>query len=631
MTEFRIKAWLWIFAIIAGMQISSPVRAQQLVDFSPAIIDQWANDTFGKAYDQRRFSGLGIIAVQDGRVIYTKSFGYADYALEKPIDPAITRFRIGSATKTFTALAIAKLVEEGRIRSLDDPANRYLKRLQLPRVGPREVTIWDLLNHSADFEEPDWSYDLTARPMTAADISKHVPRQNQSAGKTANYCNFCVAVLGLMVEDVTGDLLQDYLDRVVFRPLGMRDTVLNMSRWPSPNLGKAYVRSAGQVPVLQPFAAIPEFYAPAGSIEATLDDMARYMVAALGGDGSQIVSKQSWATQLSRHYGNHRASSGFGMLWMAHRWNGVDVREHGGAIGSYHSIMALFPASNAGIFISCFCPQLGVSPKPGALFGLTGHNFREMIYTKFLGMPPMRALPLGDLEPYVGTYKTETRDSRWPAPLGFLLAPRTTTVEKTNDGLMINGMGPYLRTGDDVFRFPGVNGGDPFIPFTNRETAIFIRDSDGAIERMTGLLSHHTERRIGFLQLPPVQRGIWIGATVLLALGLGSFALARNSALDRRAHHLLWVTAVLGIFSSTLIVASFMLGRFGEEMWANERRSLAIALAVPPVLTGFATMGCLGFAVLLWRAGGASRRRALQSLLVALGGMALSGLFLASS
>ena len=120
---------------------------------SATAVGPWADNTFGRAYDEARLSGLGIVTVQDGRVSFQKTYGYADFAGKRPIDPHLTRFRIGSTSKTILVATIGRLRQEGKIASFDDAANQYLKRIKLPRWNGREITLWDLMNHKGGFEE----------------------------------------------------------------------------------------------------------------------------------------------------------------------------------------------------------------------------------------------------------------------------------------------------------------------------------------------------------------------------------------------------------------------------------------------------------------------------------------------
>jgi len=94
------------------------------VEFEKENLEAWADRTFGEAFEHRQFSGLVVTLVQDGEIKLSRGYGYADYEAKTPVDPAITGFMIASITKTFTATAIAQLVDNGLIDNLDDPANK---------------------------------------------------------------------------------------------------------------------------------------------------------------------------------------------------------------------------------------------------------------------------------------------------------------------------------------------------------------------------------------------------------------------------------------------------------------------------------------------------------------------------
>ncbi|HVW68752.1 MAG TPA: serine hydrolase domain-containing protein [Steroidobacteraceae bacterium] len=495
------------------------------VDLSTDAVRSWADDVFARMVQQGRGSGVGVIAVQNGKVTFVGRYGYADAALKKAIDPAITRFRIGSTSKTFTALAIAILLDEGRIGSLDDPANKYLKRAHLPRIAGRDITVWDLLTHRGGFEAKEWYYDPTTLPMPAADVQKNIPALNESTADESEYCNACVALLGVLVEDITGDLLQNFLDERVFRPLKMDTTVLNASRSPSVEVGVAY-QPGKTAPVPVRYPPVPEFLAPAGSVEATLDDMGRYMVAMLGGAGSQIISAKTRQLMFTPHVRNHPRSSSFGMIWMLHEWNGVRVAEHGGRIDPYHTMLSLFPDDDAGIFVSCYCSlgEAAQPPRSGSLFEVTGYNFREMIYRHFLGVPPPEPVIPTALADYVGVYEDDARTRDFMRNVFRILAPVAAEngyvkVTASGDALYVDGLGPYRMVSKDVFRDPDINGGDGFVPYPNMEYRLFSRDRNGHVVTITSLLSAHTASRIHGWQLPARQRFLLIAGAIVAASG----------------------------------------------------------------------------------------------------------------
>jgi CubicO group peptidase (beta-lactamase class C family) len=116
--------------------------------------------------------------VRGGRLLFKKGYGFADLERKVDVDPGQTPFSLGSITKCFTATAIAQLLERGVIHSLDDPANRYLRRIQLPRKNDRDVTVRNLITHRGGIDES--IHELATLipvpvPITAAAIRERLP------------------------------------------------------------------------------------------------------------------------------------------------------------------------------------------------------------------------------------------------------------------------------------------------------------------------------------------------------------------------------------------------------------------------------------------------------------------------
>ena len=601
---------------------------------SATAVGPWADNTFGRAYDEARLSGLGIVTVQDGRVSFQKTYGYADFAGKRPIDPHLTRFRIGSTSKTILVATIGRLRQEGKIASFDDAANQYLKRIKLPRWNGREITLWDLMNHKGGFEERAWYFDHVTLPLTHADVRRQVPLQDFKSQDTSNYCNFCTSVLGLMVEDITGQLLADAEDERVFRPLGMSQSFLNMSTVQSPNVGIPYTRLAA-TPAPFPYSSIPEFFAAAGSVDATMDDMGRYMIAMLGGAGGEILSADTRVLMFTPHAQNAPNVSGFGMIWMLHDWNGVKVIEHGGQILGYHTMLSLFPESNAGIFISCFCADLPIKAQPGAKFSLTGYNFREMIYQHFLGAAPMIPISGVDPAPYTGYYEAERGDTRWPYRMLRIFKPTAfrrgiTHVKADQGGLMVNGFGPYLAVKKDVFRFPDLNRGDPYVPYPNLETLTFLRSTAGEVDRISPPLALATSRKISLMERPELQRVLLFGGAALAALAvLNGFWALPHSRQGRWARITAWTLSISSIALVGITWSAFTFQWLGGEFLYAYEMAIAWLFALVAILVTVSAAGTTLVAAAMWRGWSGTCGRApllfrINAILAATGGLALT-------
>ncbi len=181
--------------------------------------------------------------VVDGGLAHSGSSGYRDIAAKAPVD-ADTVFRIASMTKSFTAMSILKLRDEGKL-SLDDPADRYvpeLKGLTYPTTDSPRVTIRHLLSHSEGFPEDNpWGDRQLAD--TDAQMSEMMRRGipfSNAPGIAYEYSNYGFAILGRIVSNVSGRPYAAYVSDNILRPLGMSATTLSQSDVPAMKLAHGY-------------------------------------------------------------------------------------------------------------------------------------------------------------------------------------------------------------------------------------------------------------------------------------------------------------------------------------------------------------------------------------------------------
>jgi CubicO group peptidase (beta-lactamase class C family) len=179
----------------------------------------------------------------DGELAHAGAAGFRDLAAKAPVD-ADTVFRIASMTKSFTAMSILKLRDEGKL-SLDDPAERYvpeMKALAYPTNDSPRITIRHLLSHAEGFPEDNpWgdrqladSDEQLSRMLRAG-----IPFSN-SPGVAYEYSNFGFAILGRIVANVSKTKYGDYVAANILRPLGMTSTTLEPSDVPPGRLAHGY-------------------------------------------------------------------------------------------------------------------------------------------------------------------------------------------------------------------------------------------------------------------------------------------------------------------------------------------------------------------------------------------------------
>ena len=304
--------------------------------------------------------GLAVGVVRDGRLDLFHGHGLADIASRTPVTED-TVFRIGSITKTFTAIAVLQLAEQGLV-DLDAPAGNYLRTYRLIPAKPehRPPTVRQLLTHTAGL--PQLLYPARAlRPVLGETVpyGQRVPTLAEfyrgrlqliaEPGTRHTYSNHGPATLGQIVEDITGQPLRAYFRDRIFGPLGMTGTDLTRSDRVSARLATGYVlRAGGPHPVRDCDLITPG----AGGIYSTTRDMARYVAALLaGGSGehSQILKPDTLATMFAPHYQPDPRLPGVGLGFFRHNLGEHLVAGHDGLVPGFTSQMSLAPHDGTGV------------------------------------------------------------------------------------------------------------------------------------------------------------------------------------------------------------------------------------------------------------------------------------------
>lgn len=228
--------------------------------------------------EKNNFPALVFGIIVDGQLVYSGGFGYADLAKHVPAT-ASSLFRIASMTKSFTAMAILKLRDEGRL-SLEDPAYMYIPELKnmpgLTADAP-PITVGNLMSHSAGFPEDNpWG------DRQLADTDEELTRLIQQGISFSNvpgvgyeYSNLGFALLGRIITRVSGKPYQEYITENILTPLGMTHTIWEYTLAPADKLAHGYRWLNGQwndEPLLHDGS-----YGAMGGLITSIEDFSRYM------------------------------------------------------------------------------------------------------------------------------------------------------------------------------------------------------------------------------------------------------------------------------------------------------------------------------------------------------------------
>jgi len=319
-------------------------------------MEAWVRDLLNR----RPAVGLAVGVVRNGRLEFFSGHGVGDISWGTPITED-TVFRIASISKTFTAVAIMQLWEQGLV-DLDAPANDHLRayRLTPARSSFRPATLRHLLTHTAGIAQ-------TVRPSRSVmsgwfgesfALGHPLPTLGEyyggalsclvEPGTVFTYSDHGFATLGQIVEDVSGRPLAHYLRENIFEPLAMADTDLLRSERVQAHLATGYTLGKGA----QAVTDREWVTAAASSIYSTPKDMARYLAALLGGGGvghGAVLKQETLAAMFEPHYQPDPRVPGMGLGFFRVNLGGHLAVEHQGILPGFNSQIFVAPEDGVGV------------------------------------------------------------------------------------------------------------------------------------------------------------------------------------------------------------------------------------------------------------------------------------------
>jgi len=352
----------------------APATAAVAHSLERSDVESWLDGFMPYALERGDAAGAVVAVVKDGAVLLVKGYGFSNVDARAPVDPERTLFRPGSTSKLFTWTAVMQLVEQGKL-DLDHDVNEYLG-FRLPARDDGPITLRQIMTHTAGFEEQIKEL-IVADPQRLVPLKTYVERASPTrifkAGTTPAYSNYATALAGYIVERVSGQSFDDYLDAHIFKPLGMTHATFRqpLPAALAPDMSQGY--GVASEPA-KPFEIVVA--APAGSLSASGADMARFMIAHLEGgaygDGrilSAATAKLMHETPLTMIPPLNRMMLGF----YEQNYNGHRVISHGGDTEYFHSYLHLFLDDHVGLFIS-----VNSAGREGA-----AHAIREALFEQF--------------------------------------------------------------------------------------------------------------------------------------------------------------------------------------------------------------------------------------------------------
>ena len=342
-----------VFASIATLTIAT-AGATSGATASPVSwpFDTVAVDRFVTTEIARhRIPGLALAITQGDQVVHVRGYGEARDGV--PVTGQ-TQFRIASLSKSFTALAVLQLVEAGRIE-LDAPVAHYLPGFMLatPSVAAR-ISVRQLLNHTSGLADAGFVHGLGGQQQTLNDrvASLRSASPVDGPGAAFHYFDPNYQVLARLVEVVSDQAFDAYLQQHVFAPLAMRGTASALtsaiSLQPNSLLAQGHVMAYGAA------LSLPElsgFLGGSGGVVSTASDMAHYLIAQ-GNHGMYAGRSVLSAKGISlMQTPPADLASSYAMGWTESIAHGTAVVDHNGVLSTFYADAVLLPASGYGFVL----------------------------------------------------------------------------------------------------------------------------------------------------------------------------------------------------------------------------------------------------------------------------------------
>ena len=437
-----------------------------------ADIEAFVDGVMPLQLEREDIAGAVVVVLKDGKILFSKGYGYADVASRKPVAADATLFRPGSISKLFTWTSVMQLVERRKL-DLDRDVNEYLD-FKIPQAFSKPITLRNIMTHTPGFEEAIKNLfigDLKDLKPLGDYLKSALPERVYPPGEVPAYSNYATALAGYIVQRVSGEPYDDYVERHIFQPLGMARSTM---RQPLPDAIKPMM-SSGYMRASQgskPFEIVQAW--PAGSLSTTGTDIARFMIAHLQDgqfEGAKILEPETARLMHSAQFVAVPPLNSMALGFYEESRNGQRIIGHGGDTRCFHSDLHLILGQGIGFFVSYNSAGKGeISPR-SALF----EKFMDRYFPYHVPEGTAPANAAADAQMVSGSYNVSRRPVT--TVLSFISAVSTSQVTVNPDGTIswgdreLSGQPKHFREiAPLVFR--NVNGQD---------RVAFKKDSSGKI------------------------------------------------------------------------------------------------------------------------------------------------------
>jgi CubicO group peptidase (beta-lactamase class C family) len=582
--------------------------SQALGPTNPAELETFLDGLLAQEMEEYHIAGAAVAVVKDGKLFFTKGYGYSDIEKGIPVDPEQTVFGVGSVGKLFTWTAVMQLVEQGKL-DLDADINTYLD-FRIPDTYPQPITLKHLMTHTSGFENrlresavSDAKDLVSAREWIISNMHARV----RPPGEAAGYSNFNAILAGYIVARVSGQPYEQYIREHILNPLSM---VHATAQTPIPadlraHLSMGYTYADGVFQAFPDYLVQPAVF-PSGILRATVTDMARFMIAHLQDGGysdadvpEARILKEGTAQQMhSTLYTPDPRMLGTAYGFFDFSDNGQQTLGHSGELPpTMHSLLLLLPDQNLGVFVAY--NSAGASDLTNQHLGFQ-RAFFDHYYpapaVEPIQPPAVFAVRAGR---FVGSYRWTMRSDTTLMKIAGLFG--TVEISDPGDGTLLLTMAPLEWRFVEVepLYFRQVDG--PFF-------MVFREDNQGRITKMsTDLMPQFAFEKLKEYETLGFNMRLLLSCVLIflsmIPVGLIRFMRNRRLSDERkpasRGAHMAF-SIILGICVLNLLFV------VGNVLWLNTPNILSGTPLITKIVLGLGVLsallsvGALVYTVLAW-------------------------------
>lgn len=341
----------YVFCALIALLVNLPISHSIADEKFTVMLNQ-----VKQVKEEYNIAGVGLVIVDNQKTLHQAYLGLADREREIPVEMD-TVFRIGSITKTFTSLAVLRLAEQGKL-SLQDPISKYAKELPyINTYASSPIRIAHLLEHTAgfrdmtqkefDFKQTNWNLQQSLAYDSDSRVTAWMP------GEYFSYTNSGAGITAWVIEQVSQQSFEDYVQQNIFQPLQLTDATFFNSKNIQPRLASGYDTDGKTI--------IPYWhmlFRSFGAINARVNDMARFVRMLLNygkADSEEVILSVASIRRLEVPMTSLAARNGlrFGYGLGNYQWlrDGVLFHGHGGDADGYLARYGYTRENNRGYFL----------------------------------------------------------------------------------------------------------------------------------------------------------------------------------------------------------------------------------------------------------------------------------------